>query len=148
MSEYKIVVDFNGGQDGDGYKSPNANKDPKQTYEDRQAQTVLQSVFGFVQQGINGFAGLATVAGVAAVGKSIFSHEIQRVGRYTGSSQAQDVANATLSILGMIANPLGTAINLGYEMDQRQYERTWESIGLQLARERGGASINRSRQED
>jgi hypothetical protein len=98
-----------------------------------------------MQKGMSSFASLAVVAAVTATAKNIFSHEVQRIGRYTGSQQAQDVANATLSILGMVANPLGTAINLGYERNQREYEREWESIGLQLSRERGGVSLNRSR---
>ncbi len=147
MAEYRIVVDFNGG--GDGYKSPNKKNDAKtEDTQNNQMSTLGDMVFSFAEIGANAFAGLATVASVLAIGKSIFSNEIARVQRYTGSQQAQDVANANLSILGIFANPLGATIQLGYERDQREYERRWESIGLQLARERGGVSLNRSRQTD
>lgn len=141
MSEYRIVVDFNGGQGGD--ITPAAQQETQQS----QSTQTGMSIFNFVEKGIGGFASFATAATAVAAAKNIFSHEIQRVERYTGSRQAQDVANASLSIIGMITNPIGTAINIAYEKDATRYQRQWENIGLQLYRERGGDSLNRSRSE-
>ena len=143
MSEYKIVVDFNGGQ---------TEKTPAEIEAERQ-QKFNKEFFGKVDSNFNAekwlgsFGSLLTVSAPAMIAKNIFSHEIQRVGRYTGSSQAQDVTNASMSILGKIANPIGTMINTMYEIEQSQYEKQWESIGLQLYRERAGVSFNRSRSE-
>ena len=144
MAEYRIIVDFNGG--GDGYKSPNSEK-PKLTDEQVQEQQLSSSIFGFAQKGVNAFSSLATVATVVDAAKTIFSYEVHKVGRYTGSQQAQDVANAALSIAGMIFNPIGSALNIAFEQEERRYERQWENIGLNLYRERGGVSLNRSRSE-
>lgn len=144
---YKIVIDFNGAQGGESTDVGTTPQMPTKL-PDAQTQTQPQqtgAIASLMQKGMSSFASIASVGALVSVAKSIFSHEVQRIGRYTGSQQAQDVANATLSILGMVANPLGTAINLGYEMDQREYERTWESIGLQLASERSGVTLNRSR---
>lgn len=146
---YKIVVNFNGGDGGDGYKSPQAESKTLSGDEQQVAQLekIMNAPFNVLERGANSFASIVTVAAVAQTAKNIFSHEVQRVGRYTGSQQAQDVANATLSIISKIINPLGAIINSAYETDENMYQRQWESIGLQLYRERGGVSLNRSRTE-
>lgn len=151
MSEYKLIVYFNGGQGGDGYKSPNK----KTTEENVENGSVLNtigtdisnSVFGFLEKGFNAYAGIGSVTVLAEVGKDIFSNYTQRIERFTGSKQAQDVASAIQSIAGKFLRPITAQVNYLFEREQSSYEKMWESIGLQLARERGGMSINRSRSE-
>ena len=147
MAAYKIIVDFKGGQGGDGYKSQSADSfsSSPDAQQNAQFDKLVNSPFTMIETGATAFANIAAVGTVAAIGMSLFSHETQRIGRYTGSQRAQDMANATLSIISKIANPIGAIINAAYESDERQYQRTWESIGIQLDRERGGASLNRSR---
>lgn len=146
---YKIVIDFNGAQGGE---STDVGTTPQMPTKLPDAQTPTQpqqtgAIASLMQKGMSSFASLAVVAAVTATAKNIFSHEVQRIGRYTGSQQAQDVANTALSLIGMIKNPIESAIAYHYEREQREYERNWESIGLVLARERGGVSLNRSRSE-
>ena len=154
MSEYRIVVDFNGGQQKDGsYESDfakmvNSGGAVAETSAAASQTFAMPNAFSALTDGMgNAFAGLLLVKEAEKIGRQVFSNEIQRVGRYTGSSQAQDVANATLSLIGMIKSPIESAIAYHYEREQREYERNWESIGLDLARERGGVSLNRSRSE-
>lgn len=140
---YKIVIDFN-------QIAP--EKTPEEIEAERQAK-FNKEFFGRVdgnfdaKKWMGSFGSMLTVSASVAVAQNIFSHEMQRVARYTGSQQAQDLANASLSIIKKTLNPIGTMINTAYELEQRAYERQWESIGLQLYRERGGVSLNRSRTE-
>lgn len=111
---------------------------------------------------------IAPVASALSVAKDIFSWQISLVGRNMGNSLVQkkidlsmQIANQTLSSVGMLVggiatlNPvmifgaisgaISTAIDYAKEAEQISYEKRWESISLGLARERAGASLNRSR---
>lgn len=111
---------------------------------------------------------IAPVASALSVAKDIFSWQISLVGRNMGNSLVQKkidlsmrIANQTLSTVGMLVggiatlNPvmifgaisgaISTAIDYAKEAEQISYEKRWESISLGLARERAGASLNRSR---
>ena len=111
---------------------------------------------------------IAPVASALSVAKDIFSWQISLVGRNMGNSLVQkkidlsmQIANQTLSTVGMLVggiatlNPvmifgaisgaISTAIDYAKEAEQINYEKRWESISLGLARERAGASLNRSR---
>lgn len=111
---------------------------------------------------------IAPVASALSVAKDIFSWQISLVGRNMGNSLVQkkidlsmQIANQTLSTVGMLVggiatlNPvmifgaisgaISTAIDYAKEAEQISYEKRWESISLGLARERAGASLNRSR---
>lgn len=111
---------------------------------------------------------IAPVASALSVAKDIFSWQISLVGRNMGNSLVQkkidlsmQLANQTLSTVGMLVggiatlNPvmifgaisgaISTAIDYAKEAEQISYEKRWESISLGLARERAGASLNRSR---
>ena len=111
---------------------------------------------------------IAPVASALSVAKDIFSWQISLVGRNMGNSLVQkkidlsmQLANQTLSTVGMLVggiatlNPvmifgaisgaISTAIDYAKEAEQINYEKRWESISLGLARERAGASLNRSR---
>ncbi len=149
MAEYRIVVDFNGG--GDGYKSEFfrtvETENAVNTSSQIAGQSFSTSAFGMLENGLSAFAGLKIVKEMEKLARQVFSNEIQKVGRYTGSQQAQDVANATLDLISWIRNPYESAIAYNYKREQREYDRKWESIGLNLYRERGGVSFNRSRSE-
>ena len=111
---------------------------------------------------------IALVASAFSVAKYIFSWQISLFGRNMGNSLVQkkidlsmQIANQTLSTVGMLVggiatlNPvmicgamsgaISTAIDYAKEAEQISYEKRWESISLGLARERAGASLNRSR---
>ena len=111
---------------------------------------------------------IAPVASALSVAKDIFSWQISLVGRNMGNSLVQkkidlsmQIANQPLSTVGMLVggiatlNPvmifgaisgaISTAIDYAKEAEQISYEKRWESISLGLARERAGASLNRSR---
>lgn len=111
---------------------------------------------------------IAPVASALSIAKDIFSWQISLVGRNMGNSLVQkkidlsmQIANQTLSTVGMLVggiatlNPvmifgaisgaISTAIDYAKEAEQISYEKRWESISLGLARERAGASLNRSR---
>ena len=111
---------------------------------------------------------IAPVASALSVAKDIFSWQISLVGRNMGNSLVQkkidlsmQIANQSLSTVGMLVggiatlNPvmifgaisgaISTAIDYAKEAEQISYEKRWESISLGLARERAGASLNRSR---
>ena len=144
---YKIVIDFNGAQGGESTDVGTTPQMPTKL-PDAQTQTQPQqtgAIASLMQKGMSSFASIATIGALVSVAKSVFSHEVQFIGRYTGSQQAQDVANASLSMVGMIKNPIGSMIDLAYQYEEAKYARQWESIGLTLAKERGGFSLNRSR---
>ena len=114
--------------------------------------------------------GFAPVAAAGSIGKNLFMWQASLVGRNTGSSLVQEkinfgmqIAGQTLTEGGMLmggiatGNPLlvlggavsavNTVIGYAKEREQFNYDRRWESIGLTYARERAGASYNRSRLE-
>lgn len=147
MANYTITVNFNDAS-GDNVTDTLSENEEKKKVENYLIDGGIgfgDSIFNTAKSAGKAFASIFTVATVAATAKQIFSHEIQRIDRYTGSQQAQDVANATLSAAQMIFKPISSAVNLAYELKDSEYERNWESIGMQLFRERGGATLNHSR---
>lgn len=111
---------------------------------------------------------LAPVAAVAGISKNLASWRISRVGRDMGSSLTQQkidvgmsMANQAIATGGLLlggvatANPaliiagvasgINTLIGYAKEREQFNYDRSWESKALVYARERAGASFNRSR---
>ena len=147
MANYTITVNF---QDANDTKvsdtlSENEEKKKVENYAINGDISFGESIFNTVKSTGKAFASIFTVASLASTAKQIFAHEIQRIDRYTGSQQAQDVANAYLSMAQMIFKPISSSINLAYELKDSEYANKWESIGLQLYRERGGATLNHSR---
>ena len=147
MANYTITVDFKGGQATSPTDTLSENEEKKkaESYAIDGGFNFGNSIFNTVESAGRAFASVFTVASLASIGKQTFAHEIQRIDRYTGSQQAQDVANATLSAAQMIFKPISSGISLAYELKDSEYERNWESIGMQLYRERGGATLNHSR---
>lgn len=162
MADYKITIDFN---------TPDANK------KEKGYQSVFSEWADDIKQGVNSINGgdspfnqtvkgiqmLSTVIPGAQIIKSSFDYQVTLIGRYTGSTHAQDIANASMKIAGQVggialafatgnyvAGALMTAgAVLGYarEAEASRYERKWENIGNAIGRERAGASFNRSRTE-
>ena len=146
MAEYKIIVDFKGGQTQNQEDANNFTQMTSASAVGEQTFAQSSNAFSALTNGMGSmFATLMIVREAEKIGRQVFSNEIQLVGRYTGSQQAQDVANATLDIISKIKSPIESIISYAYDTQRRLYERTWESIGMQLTRERGGASLNRSR---
>lgn len=101
--------------------------------------------------------------------KSAYATVSQRVGKYTGSSDAQDTMDAITEISSavgtvasgalagsLIAPGIGTAVGaaagvltIGIQFAQKmidfEYDRTWEGIAVGQARMRAGPSLNKSR---
>lgn len=148
---YELIINFNGRQNGDGYKSPKKKKQENEIENGSVFETlgdeIANSIFSFAEKGVNAFTGIATIATIEEVGREIYSNYIQRIDRFTGSRQAQDIANASLSIAGKVFHPISSYVNYMFESEQSRYDKGWESIGLNLYRERGGMSLNRSRNE-
>lgn len=153
MANYTIDINFNDKSSGDeekGYKSSFSTPD-------KTDETSARS-FGQVVKGVKAFA--AAVPGAQLV-KSAFDWQISLVGRYTGSQQAQNVANASMKLAaqaggivaafatgGILGGVLATlAVGFGYakEAEENRYERKLENIGNTIGMERAGASYNRSR---
>ena len=150
ITEYRIVVDFRDKEEGGtSYTSQFSGGTTAAAATTGGGAEAMANPFAALTSGVaNAFAGIMIVKEVEKIGRMTFMNEIQRVGRYAGSQQAQDLANAALEMVSMIKSPIETAINYHYQREQREYERRWESIGLDLYNERaGGAAANRSRSE-
>lgn len=112
--------------------------------------------------------GFAPVAAAVSVATDLIQWQVSLVGRNMGSSLTQQkidtgmkIAQQTLTAGGLLIGGLATgnpllllgaavsAINtgIGYakEYEQFNYDRAWENKALIYARERAGASYNRSR---
>lgn len=147
MADYQITIDFRNISGGD---------------EDSNA-------LGDIYNHIKAVRKLAPVAAATGIGKTLVNWRISRVGRDMGSSLTQEkidvgmqMANQALTagglVLGGVAtvNPaliiagVASGINslIGYakENEQFNYNRGWENKALLYARERAGASFNRSRE--
>lgn len=153
MASYTIDINFNdksSGEEDKGYQSSFSKPD-------KIDESAPQS-FGQFVKGVKAFA--AAVPGAQLV-KSAFDWQISLVGRYAGSQQAQNIANASMKLAaqaggiatafatgGVLGGVLATlAVGFGYakEAEENRYERKWENIGNAIAIERAGASYNRSR---
>lgn len=162
--EYKLTINFNG--DGDGYESPNSNPEPKQPKtKPKDEEPSWNALTGGRIEQLDAFKSemsmFSKVVPAVAVAKQMFQWQTSLVGRYTGSSLAQQKTNAAMNMLGEVAG-VGAAFATGgvvgaaaaagaiafsyiTDAEQRLYEKRWENIGLVYARERAGASMNRSR---
>lgn len=159
MAEYKITIDGTGALGGSGGGTASNGGGATDMGGLAEAYGTYKAIKGF-----------APVAAAASVAKDIFAWQISLVGRNTGNALVQQKIDAGMQIAGqaigiggtfiaglITGNPLllvgaiaGAAkIGIGYAREQEQlnYERRWENIGIALATERAGASLNRSRMQ-
>jgi hypothetical protein len=163
MAEYKITVDFKnsgggGSKKAKGYQSVFSEwaDDIKSGISDINGD----SKFNHFVQGVQAFANVIPAAQII---KSGFDWQVSLIGRYKGSQQAQDIANASMKIAGQVGGialafatgnyvagglmTIGTLFGYAREAEENTYQRKWENIGNAIGRERAGASFNRSRLE-
>ena len=163
MAEYKITVDFkNSG--GGGSKKAKGYQSVFSEWADDIKSGIKEingdSKFNHFVQGVQAFANVIPAAQIV---KSGFEWQVSLIGRYQGSQQAQDIANASMKIAGQVGGialafatgnyvagglmTLGTLFSYAREAEENAYQRKWENIGNAIGRERAGASFNRSRTE-
>ena len=163
MAEYKITVDFkNSG--GGGSKKEKGYQSIFSEWADDIKSGIKEingdSKFNHFVQGVQAFANVLPAAQIV---KSGFEWQVSLIGRYQGSQQAQDIANASMKIAGQVGGialafatgnyvagglmALGTLFSYAREAEENAYQRKWENIGNAIGRERAGASFNRSRTE-
>ena len=163
MAEYKITVDFkNSG--GGGSKKEKGYQSIFSEWADDIKSGIKEingdSKFNHFVQGVQAFANVLPAAQIV---KSGFEWQVSLIGRYQGSQQAQDIANASMKIAGQVGGialafatgnyvagglmTLGTLFSYAREAEENAYQRKWENIGNAIGRERAGASFNRSRTE-
>lgn len=163
MADYKITVDFkNSG--GGGSKKAKGYQSVFSEWADDIKSGIKEingdSKFNHFVQGVQAFANVLPAAQIV---KSGFEWQVSLIGRYQGSQQAQDIANASMKIAGQVGGialafatgnyvagglmTLGTLFSYAREAEENAYQRKWENIGNAIGRERAGASFNRSRTE-
>ena len=163
MADYKITVDFkNSG--GGGSKKEKGYQSVFSEWADDIKSGIKEingdSKFNHFVQGVQAFANVLPAAQIV---KSGFEWQVSLIGRYQGSQQAQDIANASMKIAGQVGGialafatgnyvagglmTLGTLFSYAREAEENAYQRKWENIGNAIGRERAGASFNRSRTE-
>ena len=162
MAEYKITVDFKGS--GGGSKKEKGYQSVFSEWADDIKSGIKEingdSKFNHFVQGVQAFANVIPAAQIV---KSGFEWQVSLIGRYKGSQQAQDIANASMKIAGQVGGialafatgnyvagglmTLGTLFSYAREAEENAYQRKWENIGNAIGRERAGASFNRSRTE-
>ena len=163
MAEYKITVDFKG-SGGGGSKKEKGYQSVFSEWADDIKSGIKEingdSKFNHFVQGVQAFANVIPAAQIV---KSGFEWQVALIGRYQGSQQAQDIANASMKIAGQVGGialafatgnyvagglmTLGTLFSYAREAEENAYQRKWENIGNAIGRERAGASFNRSRTE-
>lgn len=163
MAEYKITVDFKG-SGGGGSKKEKGYQSIFSEWADDIKSGIKEingdSKFNHFVQGVQAFANVIPAAQIV---KSGFEWQVSLIGRYQGSQQAQDIANASMKIAGQVGGialafatgnyvagglmTLGTLFSYAREAEENAYQRKWENIGNAIGRERAGASFNRSRTE-
>lgn len=164
MAEYKITVDFKG-SGGGGSKKDKGYQSVFSEWADNIKAGISDvnggdSNFNHFVEGVQAFANAIPAAQIV---KSGFEWQVSLIGRYKGSQQAQDVANAAMTIAGQVGGialafgtgnyvagtlmTLGTLFGYAKEAEENTYQRQWENIGNAIGRERAGASFNRSRTE-
>ena len=164
MAEYKITVDFKG-SGGGGSKKEKGYQSVFSEWADNIKEGINDinggdSGFNHFVQGVQAFANAIPAAQIV---KSGFDWQVSLIGRYKGSQQAQDIANASMKIAGQVGGialafatgnyvagglmTLGTLFSYAREAEENAYQRKWENIGNAIGRERAGASFNRSRTE-
>lgn len=163
MAEYKITVDFKG-SGGGGSKKEKGYQSVFSEWADDIKSGIKEingdSKFNHFVQGVQAFANVIPAAQII---KSGFDWQVSLIGRYKGSQQAQDIANASMKIAGQVGGialafatgnyvagtlmTAGTLLGYAREAEENTYQRKWENIGNAIGRERAGASFNRSRTE-
>lgn len=170
-NHYTIDINFNG-SGGDGTIG-SAYSSPTETSQSSGGQSGGGSSFAATMKSIKAFAPVAIATQVV---KSTAQWQESLVNRYTGSQQAQAKADVGMQIArqaggvimatvggaisagpvgalvagvtALVSKAIGTAVDYAQEVDQSRYNRKWENIGIRLAQERGGPSLNRSRREE
>lgn len=163
MAEYKITVDFKGSGGGGSKKEKGYQSVFSEWADD--IKNGIKEINGDspFNQTVQGIQALANVIPAAQIVKSGFDWQVSLIGRYKGSQQAQDVANASMKIAGQVGGialafatgnyvagglmTIGTLFGYAREAEENTYQRKWENIGNAIGRERAGASFNRSRTE-
>lgn len=163
MAEYKITVDFKD-SGGGGSKKEKGYQSVFSEWADDIKSGIKEingdSKFNHFVQGVQAFANVIPAAQIV---KSGFDWQVSLIGRYKGSQQAQDIANASMKIAGQVGGialafatgnyvagtlmTAGTLLGYAREAEENTYQRKWENIGNAIGRERAGASFNRSRTE-
>ena len=163
MAEYKITVDFKS-SGGGGSKKEKGYQSVFSEWADDIKSGIKEingdSKFNHFVQGVQAFANVIPAAQII---KSGFDWQVSLIGRYKGSQQAQDIANASMKIAGQVGGialafatgnyvagglmTIGTLFGYAREAEENTYQRKWENIGNTIGRERAGASFNRSRTE-
>lgn len=140
MANYTIDVNFREIREDKGFEGnfaiPNVG------------DSATKGSFDVLGKASGAFASVAIAKKVAELASEIFQWHISKIGRETGSQIAQDKANALMSVWNAVKNPLDFGINSIFERDQALYNNEMERINVFLKRERGGASLNRSRREE
>ena len=163
MAEYKITVDFKNSGGGGSKKDKGYQSIFSELADDIKSgikEINGDSKFNHFVQGVQAFANVIPAAQIV---KSGFEWQVSLIGRYQGSQQAQDIANASMKIAGQVGGialafatgnyvagglmTLGTLFGYAREAEENAYQRKWENIGNAIGRERAGASFNRSRTE-
>lgn len=163
MAEYKITVDFKSSGGGGSKKEKGYQSVFSEWADD--IKSGIKEINGNspFNQTVQGIQALANVIPAAQIVKSGFDWQVSLIGRYKGSQQAQDVANASMKIAGQVGGialafatgnyvagglmTIGTLFGYAREAEENTYQRKWENIGNTIGRERAGASFNRSRTE-
>lgn len=163
MAEYKITVDFKGSGGGGSKKEKGYQSVFSEWADD--IKSGIKEINGDspFNQTVQGIQALANVIPAAQIVKSGFDWQVSLIGRYKGSQQAQDIANASMKIAGQVGGialafatgnyvagglmTIGTLFGYAREAEENTYQRKWENIGNAIGRERAGASFNRSRTE-
>lgn len=163
MAEYKITVDFKSSGGGGSKKEKGYQSVFSEWADD--IKSGIKEINGNspFNQTVQGIQALANVIPAAQIVKSGFDWQVSLIGRYKGSQQAQDVANASMKIAGQVGGialafatgnyvagtlmTAGTLLGYAREAEENAYQRKWENIGNAIGRERAGASFNRSRTE-
>lgn len=163
MAEYKITVDFKDSGGGSSKKEKGYQSVFSEWADDIKSgikEINGDSKFNHFVQGVQAFANVIPAAQII---KSGFEWQVSLIGRYKGSQQAQDIANASMKIAGQVGGialafatgnyvagglmTIGTLFGYAREAEENTYQRKWENIGNAIGRERAGASFNRSRLE-
>lgn len=163
MAEYKITVDFKDSGGGSSKKKKGYQSVFSEWADD--IKNGIKEINGDspFNQTVQGIQALANVIPAAQIVKSGFDWQVSLIGRYKGSQQAQDIANASMKIAGQVGGialafatgnyvagglmTIGTLFGYAREAEENTYQRKWENIGNAIGRERAGASFNRSRTE-
>lgn len=163
MAEYKITVDFKSSGGGGSKKEKGYQSVFSEWADD--IKSGIKEINGDspFNQTVQGIQALANVIPAAQIVKSGFDWQVSLIGRYKGSQQAQDIANASMKIAGQVGGialafatgnyvagglmTIGTLFGYAREAEENTYQRKWENIGNTIGRERAGASFNRSRTE-